>query len=307
MPKEKSNNVQTQEFMTNRYPTTEQLKARFKKNDHLLIMGFAASSAFLAPIKSEDIDIWGLNGLDKLIPGNYTLMFDIHKPGVIADRLDKIRESSAHYLLGLPHPDIPNTLAMPFQEITDTFGLNYFTCTFSWQMALAILFGYKVIDVFGVDMSQDKEYAYERPCAEYWIGFARGAGRIVRIPDTSALCSNPFIYGITEVNAQPWERVDKLVKQRISLMENQQKLAELNRARAEGALSMLKYIETALHENLRIFDIINRPSSAATDKVGGEPQEFPEPLQADQMLDNAKRAVIDNLIPMTTQGEELDK
>lgn len=284
--------------MKNRYPTVEQLKAQFKKSDHLIIMGFAASSAFLAPVKNEDIDIWGLNGLDKLIPGNYSLMFDVHKPEVIADRLDKIRESTATYLLGAPHPDIPNTAAIPFQELMDSFGLNYFTCTFSWQMALAILFEYKVIDVFGVDMSQDKEYAWERPCAEYWVGFARGAGRLVRIPDTSALCSSPFIYGLTEVDPQPWERVDKLVKQRISLMEQQQKVAELNRVRAEGALAMLKYIETALHENLRVFDIMRRPSSAATDKVGGEPE---DKEVAAKILEGARKAVLDDLtVAITT-------
>lgn len=53
------------------------------------------------------------------------------------------------------------------------------------------------IQVWGVDMAQDSEYNHQRPSCEAAIGFARGLGIKVFIPDTSDLMKCLFVYGYT--------------------------------------------------------------------------------------------------------------
>ena len=251
-------------------PTVEQLRKRFKTKDNLLIVGFATSSAGAAPVDKDDqYDIWGLNGIDRLIPGKYNLNWDLHKDELPQERIEFAQKTGIPVLMPAIHPDLPNSLEFPFDELIAAFGSPYFACTFAWQMALAIAFGYKVIDIYGVDMTQDSEYAYERPCAEYYIGIARGAGIQVGLPDTTALCSLPFIYGKTEINARPWRRIDMVVQQRLQVCEQEKRNLDFQRGRVEGAADMLAYIRTMIHENLRTFNILDRHGEAPGLRVGG--------------------------------------
>ena len=50
------------------------------------------------------------------------------------------------------------------------------------------------IDVYGVDMRHETEYATQRPCMEYWVGYARGKGIEVNIYGPTAICKYDKIY-----------------------------------------------------------------------------------------------------------------
>jgi hypothetical protein len=66
-----------------------------------------------------------------------------------------------------------------------------------YMMAYAIEAGYKNIQIFGVEMSHDSEYAYQRPNMEYWIGIAKGKGINVQVPANCSLLRGD-LYGFED-------------------------------------------------------------------------------------------------------------
>lgn len=91
---------------------------------------------------------------------------------------------------------IPHPVQYPLDRLAAA-GLNdaYFTSTFSYQMALALLDGFEAIGLWGVELfdGSPRERLVERACLEYWIGVAEGRG--VTITHRSGLTSQPVRYG----------------------------------------------------------------------------------------------------------------
>jgi hypothetical protein len=56
------------------------------------------------------------------------------------------------------------------------------------MFTLAMMDGFERIELFGINMGSDTEYAYQRANMEYLIGFARARGIEVYIPQLSNLC-----------------------------------------------------------------------------------------------------------------------
>lgn len=91
---------------------------------------------------------------------------------------------------GYPELDIrPFPLAKAIQA-----GKDYFACTFSYQIALALSEGATGIGMYGVALTTAREVTVERPCVEWWLGWAAGRGVDVMI-------YNPSRYGL---GRQPW-------------------------------------------------------------------------------------------------------
>jgi len=160
------------------------------------IIGFAASSMELAPVNDPSWDIWGLNQLWQVLP-RWDVWFELHPK-------HRIEQHAAHHawlqqqekpiVMQEKFADIPASIALPKDELVKHFG-DYFTSSIAWMIALAITQEYKTIGVWGVDMLGEGEYAYQRACCDYWIGFARGAGVTIHIPDESALAKGLGLYG----------------------------------------------------------------------------------------------------------------
>jgi len=78
----------------------------------------------------------------------------------------------------------------PLQFVASKVGDCYFSSSIDYMLALAIAERYDRIDLYGVLMRHHSEYQYQRPSAEYWIGFAKGRGIEVNIYGiSSALCT----------------------------------------------------------------------------------------------------------------------
>jgi hypothetical protein len=74
---------------------------------------------------------------------------------------------------GIPYIDLKT---YPIDEIIKYFGVDYFTNTVDYAIALAIYKGFKEIGIYGVSMIGGSEYAYQKPGVEFWIGQALGRG-----------------------------------------------------------------------------------------------------------------------------------
>ena len=108
------------------------------------------------------------------------------------------------------YADVPNAMSYPLGTVINSLGMDYFNSSISYVLGMAIhwirSFRHKggplyesTIGIWGVDMddiealdpndpSYKTEYKYQRPNLEYLIGFARGLGIEVYIPEQSSLC-----------------------------------------------------------------------------------------------------------------------
>jgi hypothetical protein len=79
----------------------------------------------------------------------------------------------------------------PFKEIMDSWknnkNMRYFTSSAPFMIALAIHEGYERIEIYGFEMSSREEYAYQKPCMEFWLGVAMGKDIEVYLPPGCAL------------------------------------------------------------------------------------------------------------------------
>ena len=106
---------------------------------------------------------------------------------------------------GVPEDDEKadkSLITYPYQRVSEVIGCDYFQSSIAYALALAIAeitTSRKVLDgtiipsfceisLYGVDVSPDEEWAYQRANIEYLIGIARGIGIKVTIPESSALC-----------------------------------------------------------------------------------------------------------------------
>lgn len=158
-------------------------------------------SMMMAPFEDESFEIWVLgNRLDAFEGKRITKIFEIH---------DDLSEHSVNYPKWLAEKKIPLIVGnkfpykathieeFPFHTAKGLYGATYLTSSSAYMMALAILEGATHISIYGVDMAVDDfEYFWQRPCMEAWIGFAKGKGIEVYIPDISPIGKSDYIEGV---------------------------------------------------------------------------------------------------------------
>ena len=184
----------------------------------IAILGFARSFTD-APFADAGVEIWGMNELYQHLP-RWDRWFELHDAEYLGRtaRVETPDEPERHlnwlkaqdgtrpiYMLR-QHPDIPASVAYPIDAMVDRFG-RYFTSTVGYMLGLAIA---RILDarahpsvpepgewigLFGIDLASDNEYAAQRPNAEYLIGYARGCGIPVYVPDTAAVTHAAGLYG----------------------------------------------------------------------------------------------------------------
>ena len=176
------------------------------KNCHVAIVGFAPSSMGLAPFDNQSIEIWGINEL--YIVSEVTRidrLFELHS----YERFTQ-KDRNPNHLKWLQenkdvliytqrkYKDIPRSIAFPFDVIVEKTQTNYFTNSISWLIAFAVISGAKKIELWGIDMARAEEYESQRPSVEYFVGWARGLGVEVLIPDQSDILLTTHLYGLEE-------------------------------------------------------------------------------------------------------------
>jgi len=114
-------------------------------------------------------------------------VYQLHKP--VVWRSSQNRNDGNHYdwlknnteaviFMQDEYPDVPMSRKFPLEAIIAAFpgAERYFTTTVGYALAYAIYAGYKRIEVYGVEMETNTEYAHQRPCVAYWCGVAYGRG-----------------------------------------------------------------------------------------------------------------------------------
>ena len=208
-----------------------------KKRDKLAIVGWAATSRDQAPFGDEQFDIWGCNELGMVLPDRrWDVWFNLHKAvEILPDNRKWLAAQTVPVILLEPVEGVPNGIIFPFDLVFERFG-RYFTNSIAFQIALAIMEGYRTIHIYGVDMALDSEYQYQRPCCEYFIGLARGMGIDLFIPEQSDLLKTPYIYGLEQPIMEEGFIREADIRERQRVIQSEHQKAMKNLYQYEGAM-----------------------------------------------------------------------
>lgn len=205
------------------------------------IMGFADSCRELAPFDDPAWEIWGLNQLARYIP-RAERWFEIHHRKMFeadiargTDYIGWLRYCPIPVYMLDAEPEFASSVRYPIERIVHHFGREYLTSTPAYMLALAILEGFERIGIYGVDLIVGREYAFEKPCLEYWCGQAEARGIALEIPyPQSALLKQGVRYGLPAADV---EASGRLGPSQVLVLHRQleAKLLEINKAMAECA------------------------------------------------------------------------
>ncbi len=227
-------------------------------------VGFAESTRDHAPYDDPAWEIWGLNQLYRYLP-RYTRWFELHTRE--AFMADQVREASSDYLDWMrqcPVPlymleaerDIPSSQRYPIEKAVELVG-DYFQSTPAYMLTLALVEGFEVIGLYGIDLVVGREYEYERPNLEFILGIARALGyhltrawqpagypREILLPPPTAVCKQLARYGY---DPEPG------ATQHISLRALGERREKLETAH-NTCLTELHMVEGAIKENERLAE-----------------------------------------------------
>jgi len=153
----------------------------------------------------EEGEVWGVNDLC-LVREGLTLTFELHDIGerfdpaiyekgtikAFEEQIEKINRLNIPTMIQKKHGAFPNGIVFPL----DKMPFRYFTSSIAYMIAYAIYKKVDSIDIYGVPLYGGGEHEAQRPCLEFWIGYAMGKGIEVTIHKPSCLLSSVPSYGI---------------------------------------------------------------------------------------------------------------
>lgn len=228
----------------------------------LCILGTADSLAE-APFGDDSVEMWA-SGTAIAFPAceRADKVFELHprrywgSPAVMERYID----FDGPVYMQDHYDEIPNSVAYPHEEIKKRFHLDamgnnlYVTNTITWMILLAILEGYTDISLYGVHMSHETEYAYQRSSCSWALGIIHG--RIIdgatvngqkyrlHIAEASSLLKAEYEYGYDEPTKAMQYLQGRLQGLKAGVSEATIKIDNLTerKLRTEGAISEATHI-----------------------------------------------------------------
>ena len=135
----------------------------------------------------ETWEVWGLNdgywitGLEQ----RATRWFEIHGDTELTrarrspDHWDRLGNMTIPVYTLYSLPTVRTAVVLPIEQLA--MIRDYFACTMAYQIALAIHEGADAISLYGMPLLGAREAIVERPCVEWWLGYAAGRGITVDV------------------------------------------------------------------------------------------------------------------------------
>ena len=160
------------------------------------------SSEMLAPFDDTSYEIWILgNRVDRFKGKRVTRIFEIHDDLTQHGDVNKY----AQYLVNIGIPMVvgekfpikaPNVTQFDYLHSEALYGALYLTSSPTYMMSQAISEGFTHIGIYGVDLAiSNHEYFWQRPCMEAWVGFAKGRGITIEMPDVCPVGKSDYVEG----------------------------------------------------------------------------------------------------------------
>ena len=246
------------------------------------IVGFSPNSRDEAPYDDDSFEFWGMNNLHSVVEGKrWDAWFDMHDPEFIRANNPNLRTDHYAWLERLDVPvfmlekyeQFPTSQAFPLRAIqkrmVEEWGFasdetGYFHSAFAYMMALALHQGVDEIHVYGIDMTKDNEWGFQRPNAEGWVCLARqlpalngGKVRVVIAPDC-ALLKGPGLYGYAAQEFSFPRRMKQSMKRHLSALDEKVKEAEKDLQRANVNKIFQEGYRTGVRDYIVLLDEAER-------------------------------------------------
>lgn len=225
------------------------MSVKVRSTRKIAILGSAESTRDAAPFDDPSWEIWGLTWryrdhprMDRCYEMHAekywdTYAGDLYRAWLRAPHtFDEAKSPVEVYLRPEDVVKYPKCRPFPLEKAIDLIGREYFTSSFSYMLAAAIMEEPAEIGVWGVDLVVGEEYEYQRPNAEYLLGIARGKGIKLTIPWQSSLLRHHYVYG----RDTPPEEKPIVMRYTKKRDEYRQKIEELK--------SQIYTLEGAAHE-----------------------------------------------------------
>lgn len=195
-------------------------------------------------------DYWTLNNMfeSSVDPNCFTEWFQLHRPGWGEGSVDTIE--MRNFLQTWARPvwvqkdwgselEVKNPVLYPFDEVVEKYGPRdihgkpypYFSNSIDYMVTLAILRGYREIQLYGVEFIslEDDEYFTMRQTLNYYLGRATELEIKVVVQEYSSLLKHPFIYAYERTRHDRLEDVmeenlAKVVGDQAEILQNIQQL-----------------------------------------------------------------------------------
>jgi hypothetical protein len=178
-----------------------------------------------------DCDVWLFN---EALSGNNPwakradMVFQMHVPAIWRNPAN--RNDPHHYewlqtqdvcdvMMQDIYPDVPRSKMYPLGDIAKMLGVtvmeltdtdHFLSSSVPQAIALAILNGYKRVEVYGVAMETNTEYQFQREGVAFWIGFAKGHGVDLYFADPTFRAP---LYGYEGKVSVEYDRFDERIEE----------------------------------------------------------------------------------------------
>lgn len=230
----------------------------------IALVGTAPSSRMLAPFSDPSWKIWGCS------PGNMNALprvdawFEIHS-NLLWPEYESYGKPYIEWLKQQTFPVymqerwptteggwietksiVPNAQPIGWERLVAEFGDDFFTSSFAWMMAFAMMQGAKEIALYGIDMASRDEYILQRPGFFFFRHEAQRRGIKITAPNESDIMQSPPLYAISD--STPFGRKilarEKELKDRIAAMVQQRDSLSQNITYLQGALEDIDYFKS---------------------------------------------------------------
>ncbi len=192
------------------------LRASRQNKRTVAIVGSAWTTRAWAPYGERDIEVWCMNEMHGLFGvGAATAWFQLHPRWDFTkehrfDHWGWLQMEHDHPIYMQRHyEDVPTSTHYPLRDIqADLLGRIYkgemaidkiFGCTMSYAVALAVhQRRFDRLELFGIELSLDGEWSYQRESMAFWLGKAAGMGMEIWMPEQCGLFKMP-LYAYEEI------------------------------------------------------------------------------------------------------------
>jgi hypothetical protein len=147
------------------------------------------------------------------------------------------KQTDATVMMQDVYPDVPRSEKYPLDEILAMLSNppeHFLTSSVPQALALAALWGYKRIEVYGVAMETNTEYQFQREGVAFWLGFCRGRGIDIYFADPTFTAPLYGYEGKVSVDYEEFPR---------RIAELQPQIDELSKVHAAALLEVKKALE----------------------------------------------------------------
>lgn len=215
----------------------------------LAIVGAEPQTRDNAPWDDSSFDIWAIsNWAAADWMKRCDAVIEIHKPELYQNHpkdpiyWNWLKTTKTPVYMQLWDENVPASIEYPLREVLAMLPMKVkglaarpLNSSIAFALGLAILKGYKDIDLYGIEMAASSEYRSQQPIFSFWVGFAAGRGVNLNINCTHKLFVQP-LYGYEEMlnNDKIHSYINGMKEQQAELLKQSHML--------EGALALARQL-----------------------------------------------------------------